>query len=142
MIDAEINEYNQTRKVKEVKEVMEQKVQDAVVRSIIDKGYITRLIEYEPDNHARLLECVSPVWGTFYMLSSIKYEDVRRGDVLEVSRRMFKLEDVVIFDYVVHCNKTLEEEKQKGINKILKGFDDAQCQNIFNISAYQRRNGK
>ena len=46
MIDAEINEYNQTRKVKEVKEVMEQKVQDAVVRSIIDKGYITRLIEY------------------------------------------------------------------------------------------------
>lgn len=136
MIDAEINKYNQTLKVKEVKEVMEQKVQDAVVRSIIDKGYITRLIECEPDNHARLLECVSPAWGTFYMLSSIKYEDVRRGDILEVSRRMFKLEDVVIFDYVVHCNKTLEEEKQNGVNKILKNFSADQIDKIRTISEF------
>lgn len=128
MTDKDVEEYFAGPDGKPVKEFIERKYQDAIVYSVA--------IDYP--SHDTVVRCYSPVWKTIKMRLD-SYEQCRygiqRGDIIELARTKGARGG---FNYNIHENKTAEQIKQKGIDKILKKFDETQQANLMVISDFQR----
>lgn len=127
MTDKDVQEYFDSPDGKRVKEFIERKYQDAIVYSVA--------IDYP--SHYTVVQCYSPVWKHVEMRLD-SYEQrrygIQRGDIIELAREKNTRGG---FNYNIHENKTAEQIKQKGIDKILEYFDKTQRANLMVISEYQ-----
>lgn len=128
MTDKEAEEYFNSPDGKRVKEFIEREYQDAIVYSVAT----------DYPSHDTVVRCYSPVWKDIKMRLS-SYEQcgygIQRGDIIELARKKNTRGE---FDYKIRENKTAEQIKQKGIDKILEKFDETQRNNLMLISAYQK----
>lgn len=128
MTNKDVQEYFDSPDGKRVKEFIERKYQDAIVYSVA--------IDYP--THNTVIQCYSPVWKHVEMRLR-SYEQcrygVQRGDIIELVREKNTLGEI---NYNIHENKTAEQIKQKGIDKILNCFDKTQRANLMVISGFQR----
>ena len=84
------------------------------------------------------MTCYSPVWKTLDI--DITYNSslyVRRGDIISVYR--VRDDNTNNFNYFVRENKTEQEIVDRGIQKILKGFNPEERTAVMTISEYQRK---
>lgn len=107
-------QYLATQEGIQVKVFINQEYQDAVVRAI----------NYLDEN----VECVSPVWGKVVVTKCNVNVPCHREDIV-VLRRL-KRHDNGAYVYIIEDNKTSKEIEKSGFAKILKQFNDKQCQAI------------
>ena len=107
---------NQPVRKTEVMNFIKKENQDAVV--------ISGLLTDRPSFAAMELECYSPVWKTIYY-TCISLQDIHRGDILTFSRKETKPGK---FEYILVENKTAQQIKQSGIDKILSDFSEQERQ--------------
>ena len=123
-----VQEYFNSPDGKRVKEFIEREYQDAIVYSVA--------IDYP--SHDTIIWCYSPVWKNIKIRLS-PYEQsghgVQRGDIIELARTKNIRGE---FNYKIRENKTAEQIRQKGIDKILQEFDKTQRDNLMAISDYKR----
>lgn len=123
-----VQEYFNSPDGKRVKEFIEWKYQDAIVYSVAT----------DYPSHDTIIWCYSPVWKNIKMRLS-SYEQcgygIQRGDIIELARKKNTRDE---FDYKIRENKTAEQIKQQGIDKILEKFDETQRDNLMAISDYKR----
>lgn len=128
MTDKDVQEYYKTVEGGQVKRFIEFNRQDAIVYSVA--------IDYP--THNTVIQCYSPVWKHIEMRLR-SYEQsrygVQRGDIIELAREKNTRGG---FDYNIRENKTAEQIKQQGIDKILQEFDKTQRANLMVISDFQR----
>lgn len=123
MTNENIEKYYQTPGGLAVKKFIEKERQEAVVYSVINRGY------------KRIVCCYSPVWRDIeIILDSPRAEEVQRGDILLVSKYGDR--------YYIVNNNTAEQIRQNGINKILKDFDESQQQMITLITYFNKNIAK
>ena len=122
----DINEYFKTESGKKVQNFINKTTQDAVVRFI------------KEGDGRKIVTCYSPVWKTLDI--DITYNSslyVRRGDIISVYR--LRDDNTNNFNYFVRENKTEQEIVDRGIQKILKGFNPEERTAVMTISEYQRK---
>ena len=112
----------------EILDFIKQPQQDAVVVSVIPTNNPFAVLE---------LECFSPVWKKFYY-SVTTMQDIHRGDILTFSRKGNHLGG---YEYKFIDNKTVNQIRQDGIDKILSGFNAEERQYLM-LVAEQMRLGK
>lgn len=74
------------------------------------------------------VECVSPVWGKVVVTKCNVNVPCHRKDIVVLNR--YKRYDNGAYVYSIKDNKTSKEIDKAGFEKILKQFDDKQCQAI------------
>lgn len=115
----------QTVRAKQILDFIKQPQQDAVVVSVIPTNNPFAVLE---------LECFSPVWKKFYY-SVTTMQDIHRGDILTFSRKENHLGG---YDYKFIDNKTVNQIRQNGIDKILSDFNK-QERHLLMIAAENKK---
>lgn len=132
MTDKDIQNYYETKEGKQVKKFIESDEQEAIVYSVANAFA----------SHDVIIQCYSPVWKDIEIhleFYHTKRYGIQRGDIVKLGRVKNVRGE---FNYSIYENKTAEQIKDAGIQKILKDFDAAQKQNILLISEYQRLNNQ
>ena len=111
----------------QVKKYIENPVQEAVICGVRRSAEDLRI------------ECYSPLWGNvnICVIGEQRFQDFQRGDILSLIREKSKADNAYV--YTVVENKTKEEIKQQGIEKILKRYLDSQRKVIMLVGEQERK---
>ena len=122
-----LEKYYETAYGQQVKKYVENPVQEAVVYGVRRSADVLRV------------ECYSPFWGdtNICLVGEQRFQDFQRGDILSLTREKSKTDNTYI--YKIISNKTKEEIKQQGIEKILKRYHDSQRRAIMIIGEQERK---